>query len=236
MTTGSLGNPEEHTAELQMPRQIATSAEPGANPASHATRSIPGAVAASSRTNTTLHSATQSGARAVASAAYHVSRLGPAGIVGIGASIAAAATTIVALATVQRTTQDLAAQITAARHKPSIVRPETELANVVTSLPGRDAMPGVVSQVWQQAVLAGVTLTNGHYTYSPPTGAGVARYELDFPIKAQYPSIRDFINRTLTTVPAAALDKLQIQRKVVGDTLVTADVRFVVFVRAEAEK
>jgi hypothetical protein len=236
MTTGSMGNPADPTAEPQMPRQIATSADPGANPAWHATSSIPGTVTVSSRTNTSLRSATQSGARAVAAAAYHVSRLGPAGIVGIGASIAAAATITVALAAVQRTTQDLAAQITAARHKPSIVRPETELANVVTSLPGRDAMPGVVSQVWQQAVLAGVSLTNGHYTYSPPTGAGVARYELDFPIKAQYPGIRDFINRTLAAVPAAALDKLQIQRKVVGDTLVTADVRFVVFVHAEAEK
>ena len=105
-----------------------------------------------------------------------------------------------------------------------------------STLPGRDQMPAVVGQVLQQAVLAGVSLTDGHYTYSPSTGGSVARYELEFPIKAQYPSIRDFINRTLATVPAAALDKLQIQRKAVGDTTVNASVQFVVFVRTEAGK
>ena len=61
----------------------------------------------------------------------------------------------------------------------------------------------------------------------------MGRYELEFPVKAPYPNVRDFINRTLSAVPAAGLDKLRIERKVVGDPVVSADIRFVVFVRAE---
>jgi hypothetical protein len=62
----------------------------------------------------------------------------------------------------------------------------------------------------------------------------VGRYELEFPLKAEYPKVRDFINRTLNAVPSAGLDKLRIERKAVGDALVNADVRFVVFVRSES--
>ena len=41
----------------------------------------------------------------------------------------------------------------------------------------------------------------------------------------------DFIDRILTNIPAAGLHKLTVQRKVVGDTQVNADVRFVIFIR-----
>lgn len=176
-------------------------------------------------------------ARVASTAVYHLMRLGPAGLAGIVASGLAVILALVAVLDIQHNSADLAARIAAARHHPpAVVRPETELENLVTTLPGRDQMPEVVGRVLKQATLAGVSLSNGHYTYSPPAGTQVARYELEFPIKAQYPSIRDFINRTLTEVPAAALDKLSIQRKVVGDSTVTANVQFVVFVRSEAGK
>jgi hypothetical protein len=45
--------------------------------------------------------------------------------------------------------------------------------------------------------------------------------------------VRYFINRPLRAVPAAGLGKLRIERKVVGGPVVSADIRFVVFVRAE---
>jgi hypothetical protein len=97
-------------------------------------------------------------------------------------------------------------------------------------------MPVVIGQVLQQASLAGVALDIGHYAYSPPKTGNVGRYEIEFPLKAEYPNVRDFINRTLKAVPSAGLDKLRIERKAVGDALVNADVRFVVFVRSESVK
>ena len=90
------------------------------------------------------------------------------------------------------------------------------------------------AQTLQQAQQSGIALDTGHYSYSPPKGGGVGRYEIEFPVKAEYPAVREFINRTLTAVPSVGLDKLRIERKVVGDNVVSADVRFVVFVRSES--
>src|SRR5256885_17255571 len=84
-----------------------------------------------------------------------------------------------------------------------------------------------------QAKEAGVSLDKGHYLYVPAKSGTIARYELEFPVKAGYPEIRSFINRTLGAVPAVALSKLHVERKAVADPLVNADIGFVVFVRSE---
>src|SRR5262249_13236897 len=115
-------------------------------------------------------------------------------------------------------------------HTASIT-PEQGLTRVVAELPTRAQMPAVLGQLLQQAQEAGIDLNKGQYSYSPATKGEVGRFELDFPVTAQYPAVRDFINRILTRTPAAGLQKLTIQRKVIGDPQVNADVRFVVFIR-----
>jgi hypothetical protein len=92
-------------------------------------------------------------------------------------------------------------------------------------------MPAVIGQVFAEAKAAGVPLDTGHYVYTAAKGEALARYELEFPIKASYPDVRHFIDLTLAAVPAAALGKLRLERKAVGDAIVVADVVFVVFVR-----
>ena len=174
--------------------------------------------------------------RAVPLGFYHMVRVGPAGIAGVAATLAAVAIGATALIAGRNATDTLAAQIASAQHRPNIVSSTEEgIGKVVAALPTRDQIPAVIGVMLQQAQQSGVALDTGHYSYSPPKGGGVGRYELEFPVKADYPSVRDFINRTLTAVPSAGLDKLRIERKVVGDTVVSADVRFVVFVRSGPE-
>ena len=96
-------------------------------------------------------------------------------------------------------------------------------------------MSGVIGQIVAQAKTAGVSLDTGRYVYTPAKGGEIARYELEFPVKASYPDIRAFIDHTLTAVPSAALGKLRVERKTVGDAVVNADVGFVVFVRSEPQ-
>jgi hypothetical protein len=169
-------------------------------------------------------------ARAVPAGTYYVTRLGPAGVSGLTALVAALIIGATVVLAAHSATDDLTAKIAAVQHQHATATPEQELARVVTTLPGRERMPAIVNEVLQQATAAGVPLSAGHYSYSPPTSGRVARYELDFPVQAEYPKVRDFINRTLQEVPYATLDKLHIERKVVGDAVVKADVRFVVFV------
>ena len=163
---------------------------------------------------------------------YQLMRLGPTGITGVGASAAAAVIGVFALLSLHTANESLNAEILRARHRPEVtVTPEQGLIRAVAQLPTRAQMPAVLGQVLSQAKAAGVELAKGQYTYVASSTGGFGRYELDFPVKAQYPDVRDFINRTLTHIPAAGLDKLSIERKVVGDTQVNAEVRFVVFTR-----
>jgi hypothetical protein len=166
---------------------------------------------------------------------YRVARIGPAGLVGGAAVLAAILIGALALVGGRNATDVLSTQIAHAQAHPSAaVTGDAGVSKVVAALPRRQEMPAVVGLVLEQAHAANVTLDNGHYTYSVPKGGNaVGRYELEFPVKAPYPNVRDFINRTLSAVPAVGLDKLRIERKVVGDPMVSADIRFVVFVRAE---
>jgi hypothetical protein len=168
-------------------------------------------------------------------ALYKMGRMGPAGVAGLLTTTAAVIIVVVGVVSIHNATDSLAAQITRLQQHPNAApRIEDGLGKVITTLPTRDQMPVVIEQVLQQAGLAGVALETGHYAYSPPKTGSVGRYELEFPLKAEYPNVRNFIDRTLTAVPSAGLDKLRIERKAVGDTLVNADVRFVVFVRSES--
>lgn len=172
--------------------------------------------------------------RAIPLGLYHLVRVGPAGIAGVTATVAALVIAATALVASRNAADALAAKVASAQHHSNLTsNPEEGVRKVVSSLPTRDQIPAVMGVMLQQAQQSGIALDTGHYSYSPPKGGGVGRYEIEFPVKAEYPNVRDFINRTLTAVPSAGLDKLRIERKLVGDSVVSADVRFVVFVRSE---
>jgi hypothetical protein len=173
-------------------------------------------------------------ARALPLAGYYLTRIGPAGVAGVMGIVAAAVLGVTALISAHTATDALTAQIARAQQQHTEVqRTDQEIGKLVASLPTREQMPAVIGTIFQQAKDSGVALDNGRYAFTAARAGGTARYDLDFPVKADYPSVRQFINRTLTAVPAAGLEKLRIERKAVGDTQVSADVRFVVFVRSE---
>jgi hypothetical protein len=166
---------------------------------------------------------------------YQLTRLGALGITGIAAVLGAVVITLTAVVPGHSAIRALDADIARSmRHSPSgETTAEEGLAKLVAALPTRGQIPSVIGLVLQQAHQAGVPLDVGHYAFIPAKAGSVGRYELEFPVRASYPQVRDFINRTLTAVPAASLDKLRIERKSVTDQAVNADVRFVVFVRGE---
>jgi hypothetical protein len=163
---------------------------------------------------------------------YQIARLGPAGQTGLLALVVAAVLAVSALMPARNAIETLNADIARAQHLPQGVTQQS-VPHLVQTLPTRAQIPAVIGVVVEQAKAAGVPLDSGHYAYSAPKSGEVARYALEFPVKAGYPNIRDFINRTLTAVPAAGLEGLHVERKAVGDTVVNADIRFVIFVRGE---
>ena len=114
---------------------------------------------------------------------------------------------------------------------PAAVQPERSPREFAAALPTRAQIPALMGVVLVQATDAGIVLEQGKYTFSPATSSRLARYTFEFPVKSDYGNIRNFINKSLAAVPALGLDKLHVERKNVGDTLVSADVGFVIYLR-----
>ncbi len=164
---------------------------------------------------------------------YQIMRLGPAGQVGLAGLVAALVFATSTLLPARLALDALSASIVRAQHPSAVLGADQAAPRLVESLPTRNQIPAVIGLIYAQAKEAGVPLDTGHYVFSPPKASTLARYDVDFPVKASYPDIRKFINHTLSAVPAAALAKLHVERKTVGDPVVSADIGFVVFVRSE---
>ncbi|MBV8784539.1 MAG: hypothetical protein JOZ67_10155 [Gammaproteobacteria bacterium] len=173
--------------------------------------------------------------RGLQHAHYQLSRIGIAGQAGLLALVAAGVIALSVLVPARHSLQTLSQELLRSQatvHGGAAGAPST-VAHFMGTLPTRGQVPAVLGIVYQQAKEAGVALDSGRYAFSAGKSGSVARYEVEFPVKGTYPSIRTFIDRTLSAVPAAGLDRLRVERKSVGDALVNADVRFVLFVRPE---
>jgi hypothetical protein len=171
------------------------------------------------------------GAQLVAQAQYRIARLGVIGQTGLAAMAAAAVLALSAVLPAQHALETVTRDLARARHSPASASAAAGTPQLLAALPTRTQMPAVIGQVFTEAKGAGVSLDTGHYVYTAAKGGAIAHYELEFPVKASYPDIRNFIDRTLAAVPSAALAKLRLERKAVGDGVVAANVVFVVFVR-----
>ena len=169
--------------------------------------------------------------RALPQARYQLMRVGPAGLTGIGALLAAAVAALVLLLPAHQSVLALRNELIKAGHAAPAVRPELSPQQFAASLPTREQVPALLGVVLAQATDAGVVLEQGRYSFTPATSNRLARYTFEFPVKANYGNIRTFIDKSLAALPALGLDKLHVERKNVGDMVVSADVGFVIYLR-----
>ena len=170
---------------------------------------------------------------ALAEASYQMRRLGAATVVGV-AAVVAAATILLA--------SDLPQSAVVAALKSQLVRltPLGKSSTVaaptgamLAALPLRAEAPNVVAKILEEAHAAGVDLPRGQYEYVPARDGVAARYRMTFPVRATYPRIRAFMDRTLVALPAVAVEGLRIERKTVGDESVDAELKFAAYVRSD---
>ena len=171
--------------------------------------------------------------RALPQVRYQLARVGPAGLSGLGVLLAAAVAAIVLLLPAHQSVVALRDELTRAGHTHAVpaAKPEQSPQQFAAALPTRAQVPALLGVVLAQAGEAGIVLDQGRYTFSPATANRLARYTFEFPVKADYGKIRSFIDGSLAAIPALGLDKLHVERKTVGDTLVSADVGFVIYLR-----
>jgi Tfp pilus assembly protein PilO len=110
--------------------------------------------------------------------------------------------------------------------------PESDAARALAHLPARADMPALLALLIKQADAAQLSLDTGKYEMTSSKSGDITRYKITLPVAGQYPQIRRFIDATLTALPAAAISDLRIQRKTVGDPLVTAQIRLTFYTRS----
>jgi hypothetical protein len=171
--------------------------------------------------------------RALPQVRYQLMRVGPVGLSGLAALVGAAVLALALLLPAQQSVLALRTELTksAGHAVPGTALPDASPRQFAATLPTREQIPALLGVVLVQATESGVVLEQGRYSYTPATPTRLARYTFEFPVKADYGNVRSFINNSLTAIPALGLDKLHVERKNVGDTLVNADVGFVIYLR-----
>jgi hypothetical protein len=195
--------------------------------------STPLVPAAAAGASAALQSIQNTTTRALAEAMYQMRRIGMAATAGI-AAVVLAATLFLA--------NNLPQGAAVAALKSQLLRmaPVGKGASValpvgvgLASLPPRGEAPNVVAKILEEANAAGVGLPRGQYEYVPARDGVAARYRMTFPLRASYPKIREFMDRTLIALPAVAVEGLRIERKNVGDDSVDAELKLSAYVRSE---
>ncbi len=190
----------------------------------------PGLVPATGGSTSALDRVRELGGRAIDQATYQLRRLGNATLAGVVALVAAATIFMSNNLPQSKAVSALQAEIA---HAPAAAGATTPNGASLASLPPRSEAPDVVAKIYEEAKAAGVELPRGQYEYVPPRDGVAARYRLTFPVRATYPQIRGFLDRTLIALPAVAVEGLRIERKTVGDGTVDAEVKFAAYVRGE---
>jgi Tfp pilus assembly protein PilO len=137
------------------------------------------------------------------------------------------------LAALEAQRADLAARIGARGPSTQPTTQRSQLSNFYAFFPLTRALPDLLGAIEGAANSNGLRLEKGEYRLSQERGFPLARYQVTLPLQGSYGEVRGFVNAVLDSVPAAALEDLALKREEIGEPLVEARVRFVLFLGAE---
>ena len=167
-------------------------------------------------------------------AAWTISRTGRPGLVGIALLLAAALFLFSTHLTVATEVEALRADVAAAQGQARTAAADkvADPGTAMLVLPARNDMPAILRQVFNKATHARLAVDTGKYEINAMGSSGIVRYQIAFPVTGPYPQIRTFIDATLATLPAVALNDLVFDRKLIADGDVDAQIRMTVYTAA----
>jgi len=197
-----------------------------------ASAAVPATTAVTTTKSTAIVRAQLLGTQALAHAGYQLRRLGTTTLAGIAAMVTAVTMFLAYNLPQGHAVTALQGQL-ARLATSSATTAAAPKGATLASLPPRHEAPEVVAKVYEEAKAAGIDLPRGQYEYVPARDGVAARYRMTFPVRASYPQIRSFLDRTLIALPAVAVEGLRLERKSVGDGTVDAEVKLAAYVRGE---
>jgi Tfp pilus assembly protein PilO len=165
-------------------------------------------------------------------------RLGLPGVLGIGAWAMAAAFHLSAVLPAQQRldaarlgTASLQQRIAAAGRQPNAnARPPAEqLADFYRVFPDEASSPDWIGKIAAIARDSGLSLDQGEYTLTRDTVGRLTGLQMTLPVRGEYRQIRRFLTVTGAAVPIVSLEQVQFERQKVGDPLVDARIRLVLY-------
>jgi Tfp pilus assembly protein PilO len=165
-------------------------------------------------------------------------RLGWPGVAGIGVWVMVATLYFSAVLPAQQRLEEarlnaasLQERITrASRQLAAGERPAAEqLAAFYRAFPDEHSSPDWIGTIAATAQSCGLSLDQGEYKPSRETVGKLTRLQMTLPVKGEYRQIRQFLARTGVKVPIASLEQIQFERQKVGDPLVDAKIRLVLY-------
>jgi len=96
-------------------------------------------------------------------------------------------------------------------------------------LPSRHAGHAYLARLFAAGEKAGLELEEGRYRESRDLDSGLTRLSISLPVNGEYRAIRAFLAHALEKEPSLALEGARLTRESIGDTVVRAELRLVLF-------
>jgi Tfp pilus assembly protein PilO len=107
--------------------------------------------------------------------------------------------------------------------------PTQQLNTFYRAFPNEKTAPDWIGKIADIAHQNKLLLTQGEYVASRDPSSRLVRLQMTLPLHGSYPQIRQFLAAIQTQLPTVALEQVGFERQKIGDPLVDAKVRLVLF-------
>jgi hypothetical protein len=104
-----------------------------------------------------------------------------------------------------------------------------QLAAFYRSFPGEQDATDSVGKIATIAKREGLVLQQAEYKAERDKTGRLTRFQMHLPLKGEYQTIRRFLSALHAEMPTVSLEQVQFERQKVGDPLVDARVRLVIY-------
>lgn len=109
-----------------------------------------------------------------------------------------------------------------------------QLAEFYRLFPDEKSAPDWIGKIVESAQRSGLSLDQGEYQPVGETSGRLTRLQMTLPLRGEYARIRQFLALTRANVPVVALEQIQFERQKIGDPLVDAKIRLVLYLERES--
>lgn len=93
--------------------------------------------------------------------------------------------------------------------------------------------PELLAKIYSAASRLGVALGQGEYRMARDHSGKLLRYEVNFPVRAEYLQIRKFLNQVLSDIPSASLDNVSFQRRNISSPMLDSQIKLTIYLESD---